>query len=220
MLNDNNDKYKMCPVFNHIISREPMIGDYIITTYGIFIVQDLINEDSYDDNGTPYIGVSMCLFQINDDYFRYSETSIYLNIKSQNYIIISKELYELILEHIIHDNYNFFNKIISIITDRDEELVSEKYIIYMMLYHFYTYINSIITDDMDKMILLSFGIKKILKKHKNNGFRDVLLGNGQIWRLKKKKIKGMRGRLIAKRNEKNKNYKLKSVHYNIVKRLL
>ena len=93
----------------------------------------------------------------------------------------------------------------------------------MILYRLYTYFNSLITDDMDKMILLSFGIKKVLKKHKNNGFRDVLLGNGQVWRLKKRKIKGMQRKRIAANNRRIANEgsntykkKIKTVKYSIV----
>ena len=66
---------------------------------------------------------------------------------------------------------------------------------------------------------------KVLKKHKNNGFRDVLLGNGQVWRLHKEKKKGMLRKKIARRNRyisdnniPNKR-KMKTVHYTIIKRI-
>ena len=94
----------------------------------------------------------------------------------------------------------------------------------MFLYHLYTYLNSLITDDIDKMILLSFGIEKVLKKHKNNGFRDVLLGNGQVWRLKKRKAKGsLRKNIISTNRNIDKNQsrkkKIKTVHYTVIERL-
>ena len=40
MLTDSNNIYKMCPIYNQIISREAQIGDYILTYNSVGVVID------------------------------------------------------------------------------------------------------------------------------------------------------------------------------------
>lgn len=217
------EKYKMCPIFNHIISRPPMIGDFIFTDYCLGVVIDIIDE--YDDELDVHRKFFKYYSLYNNDetnYTSFRDYSSHFYFDSDNYVIITKELKDLIVNNI---SYKQFNKIIEIVLYQDDNNDSPfKYFIYMMLYYIYTYLNSIVDDEIGKMILLSFGIKKVLKKHKNNGLRDVLLGNGQVWQLKRRKVKGTVGKRIAIVNRnlqlnKSDRKKNKTVHYTIIKRL-
>ena len=216
------DKYKLCPAFNHIINRTPIVGDYILSYEGLYIVQELFDSEELDE-GT--IETYIRCYNLFDEKYRsqyYCDYSSIFSIKSDTYLILDNEFAELIANNV---NYNEFYKITDVIISQDRNYgdYPQIYYIYMVLYRLYTYIKSLVTDDMDKMILLSFGVKKVLKKHKNNGFRDVLLGNGQVWRLHKEKKKGMLRKKIARRNRyisdnkiPNKR-KMKTVHYTIIK---
>ena len=220
MLTDDNDKYKMCPVFKHIIGKEPHIGDYALTTYGLLIIQDVFDEfDEYDNTTLRKVRT----YNIYDMYAIYRDSSYEERISyiNDSGIIISNELANILIKYI---DYKSFHKISEIVISKADEHEEFKHVCYMFLYHLYTYLNSLITDDIDKMILLSFGIEKVLKKHKNNGFRDVLLGNGQVWRLKKRKAKGsLRKNIISTNRNIDKNQsrkkKIKTVHYTVIERL-
>ena len=223
MFNNNDDIYKMCPIFNHIISREPKIGDYIITLHSVGIVIDITNREV--DGKTSVRYYNLLSNWDNTKVIRYRDFSNEVCLEDEYdtaLYVISTELGELLINNLSNE---IFCKIQNIVYDKDDTNNSpNEYYIYMLLYRLYTYLNSIVSDDMDKMILLSFGIKKVLKKHKNNGLRDVLLGNGQVWQLKKRKAKGMLRRNIITtnrgitRNESLKK-KIKTVHYNVIKRL-
>ena len=220
-----DDKYKLCPAFNHLINRPPIIGDYVLSYEGLYIVQNIFEHyDEYDDIYETYMSCYSIYHEEKYGHF-YCDYTTHLNVNTSEYIILTKEMAQRIIDNISHKEYE---KIIDVIVAKDDDIhdYDQIYFIYMILYRLYTYFNSLVTDDMDKMILLSFGIKKVLKKHKNNGFRDVLLGNGQVWRLKKRKIKGMQRKQIASNNRRIANEgsntykkKIKTVKYSIVKRL-
>ena len=221
MLTDSNNIYKMCPIYNQIISREAQIGDYILTYNSVGVV---IHEfyDKFDDGEEfCYIKYHNLLTSYNLSPIQYRDYSSSLRKDNKEYVVITKELFDIIINNISDIE---FKKIYDIVHTKNEDDDEELYYIYMMLYRLHTYLNATVTDEMDKMILLSFGIKKVLKKHKNNGLRDVLLGNGQVWQLKKRKAKGMLRKNIITTNNgitRNSSYKkkIKTVHYTIIKRL-
>lgn len=221
MLSDFEDKYMMCPIFKHIRNRKPVVGDFIITTYNVGIIQKINEKNEEDIYSYETYDVLIIRNEVSDR-ISYSDYT-YRIYDYESFCIITEELFDMIHNHIPS---NMLDKIVSIVNNKeeyDDDPNHGLYSIYMLLYRIYTYLSSIISDEMDKMILLSSGIKKVLKKHKNNGLRDVLLGNGQIWQLKKKKKKGFWGRQIHHRNKKYEclhyNYREKSVSYHPIKRL-
>lgn len=220
MLTNFEDKYMMCPIFEHIINRKPIVGDFILTCWGRGIVQQINEPNEEYDIKTFEV---KWLWGYSNDSESYNDSSTQLITDSDSYVIITKELFEMIFYHIPKKMVEKINEIMYIHQIYDDNPFHGKYTLYMLLYRIYTYLNSIISDDMDRMILLSSGIKKVLKKHKNNGFRDVLLGNGQVWRLKKKKKKGFWGRQIHHRNKKyealHMPHREKSISYYPIKRL-
>ena len=221
MLTDSNNIYKMCPIYNQIISREAQIGDYILTYNSVGVVIDEYYDKFDDGEEFCYIKFYNLLTSYNLSPIQYRDYSCSLRKNNNEYVVITKELFDIIINNISDIE---FKKIYDIVHIKNEDDDEELYYIYMMLYRLHTYLNATITDEMDKMILLSFGIKKVLKKHKNNGLRDVLLGNGQVWQLKKRKAKGMLRRNIITTNNgitRNSSYKkkIKTVHYTVIKRL-
>lgn len=220
MLTNFEDKYMMCPVFKHIINREPIVGDFIVTFWTKGIVQQ-VNEPK-DDNDIKSYNIKE-LYVHSTRSLSYCDTSVEITSSYNDFVIITKELFEMILYNIPNDTYEKIRDIVIQHGEYDDNPFHSKYKTYMLLYRCYTYLSSIVSDEMDKMILLSTGIKKVLKKHKNNGFRDVLLGNGQVWRLKKNKKKGFYAKQIRKKNKRyenlHKKFREKSVSYCFIKRL-
>lgn len=227
MLTNFEDKYMMCPIFKHIINREPIVGDFVLTAWSKGIVQEVHEPETIvDEFGAHEVRKHYDVKWIHgysSECRPYYDTNTELTNDYDDFVIITKELFNLILNHIPENIFYKMHEIMGVHELYDDNPYHEKYRVYMLLYRIYTYLNSIISDDMDRMILLSSGIKKVLKKHKNNGFRDVLLGNGQVWRLKKKKKKGFWGRQIHHRNKKyealHMQYREKSVSYYPIKRL-
>lgn len=153
----------------------------------------------------------------------YWDSNIQVSNTDEDFVVITKELFEMILFYILEEMFSKIYEIVSYHEEYDDNQFHDKYRVYMLLYCIYTYLSSIVSDGMDEMILLSYRIKKVLKRDKNKGFRDVLLGNSQVWRLKRKKEKGFYGRQIRRRNKKTeslkKKYREKSVSYYPIKRL-
>lgn len=216
MLTDSNDKYKMCPIFNHIISRDPRPGDFMFTMYNMSVIQDVYveHDDENDEDCDMMKYYSLFRYGNSANYTDYTSDMEY---KYANYVLIDKELADIILKYV---GKVALDKIYDIVVAKDTDEDDEIYLIYMFLYRIYCYVNSLVTDEMDKMILLSFGIKKVLKKHKNKGMRDVLLGDGSIWRIKRKHMKGCYGKRMRTVNRRsNVTKKSKSVRYTLIKRL-
>jgi hypothetical protein len=213
----------MCPIFRHIISRKPKIGDYIVTLHSIGVIIDITDKVVKNKTCLRYYNI-ITNWDVNKTicYRDFSNEIILEDEYDITFVIITKELGDLITNTFSNDE---FTKIQQIVFKQDGDNDSPtEYYIYMLLYRFHTYFNSIISDEVDKMILLSFGIKKVLKKHKNTGLRDVLLGNGQVWQLKKRKAKGILRRNIITTNrgiDRNESFKkkIKTVHYTVIKRL-
>ena len=98
MLNDDNDKYKMCPCFRHLITRDPQIGDYIITFSGIQVIINIFfDEESEEKYFKTYRIPQNVSFYSSAYYGAYLET---FNFKNNDFLIIDKEFAEILLKKV------------------------------------------------------------------------------------------------------------------------
>lgn len=219
MLPFTDDKVNTCEIYNHIISKKPNIGDYIITEYSYGIVCDA----NYSD-GVEYF-VVLCAHEENRDaisYFTHGQRVIYIYPnEGDSYCVITKELFNLLLKYVPHSIYN---NIIKVLNERMWQCGFRDYdtlevdFIWLILFRIHNYLESIISDEVDRMILLSFGVKEVVKRFRNTSKRVIKLGNGQVWLADRVKKKGFCANQIRRRNKKALK-KNKTVHYMLIERL-
>ena len=211
-----------CDYYKFILSRKPLIGDYIFNRFGCFLIVDV-----KEVNGC-ILYTLINVYQSNVHYKKLSFNS-FISDENENFVcneslLIDKKLIKLLIDNI---DINNFNSIIVFLRRTfgfyDEDIFSIINFNFYMLYHLYAYINGIIFDKVDNMILSRFGIIKFIKKYKNTSLREVLIENGETWLVRKKKLKNCKRKEIYKnnkKNEKNKQYKIrKTVKYEFIKRL-
>lgn len=218
--------YNYCPIYDKVKNNNIECGDIIITLYGFGFIKN-IYEPRLTDNG-EYISSYIEYYNLASysDQENYNElySDVYIQSigeeRNNEYVILDKKFGLSLIKTLTKEE---FYKITDIVLNKnnyycDNELNDIDFI-YMVLFHMHTYLNSIISNDIDNMINLSFGIKKCLKRVKNSSNRIVLLGNGQVWEAKRKKYKGLIGKRIRIINSREKNKKYKSVHWKLIKRL-
>ena len=101
MLTDSNNIYKMCPIYNQIISREAQIGDYILTYNSVGVVIDEYYDKFDDGEEFCYIKFHNLLTSYNLSPIQYRDYSCSLRKNNKEYVVITKELFDIIINKIL-----------------------------------------------------------------------------------------------------------------------
>ena len=122
MLTDSNNIYKMCPIYNQIISREAQIGDYILTYNSVGVVIDEYYDKFDDGEEFCYIKFHNLLTSYNLSPIQYRDYSCSLRKNNKEYVVITKELFDIIINNISDIEFKKIYDIVHIKNEDDDDI--------------------------------------------------------------------------------------------------